>query len=273
MKLKSAKPYEVDMYAPIRDYFVGRGYEVFGEVNHCDLTAIKEDELIIVEFKRNLSVDLLIQAAKRQRYTDHVYVAIPKPKYKMYSKKWQDVVYLIRRLELGLIIVSFPKKGATMELSISPAPFDRGKSQKFNKKKRERIIQEMRGRYGDYNVGGSNQTKIMTAYKQGCIQIAALLQHFGPLSPKALKEKGAQEKTASILSKNFYGWFTRVKRGVYALTASGEKELANYPELVAHYISVAEGAISDIAGEAIPPGHAANTTNSINTLNNTEGAD
>ncbi|RNB52746.1 hypothetical protein EDM57_20780 [Brevibacillus gelatini] len=249
MKQKPVKRYEADMYAPIRDYFVGQGYEVFGEVNHCDLTAIKEDELIIVEFKRNLSVELLIQAAKRQRFTDHVYVAIPKPKYKLFSKKWQDVVYLIRRLELGLILVSFPKKGAVMEVSISPAPFDRERSKQFNKRKRARIIQEIQGRYGDYNVGGSSQTKIMTAYKQGCIQIAALLQHYGPLAPKELKEKGATDKTSSILSKNYYGWFTRIKRGVYALTTAGEKELAAYPELVDHYISMAEGSISSSEGE------------------------
>lgn len=34
MKQKPVKRYEADMYAPIRDYFVGQGYEVFGEVNH-----------------------------------------------------------------------------------------------------------------------------------------------------------------------------------------------------------------------------------------------
>ncbi len=86
MEPKAEKKYEADMYEPIRNYFVAQGYDVFGEVKHCDLTAIKGEELIIVEFKRNLSVELLIQATKRQRYTDFVYMAIPKPKYKLFRK-------------------------------------------------------------------------------------------------------------------------------------------------------------------------------------------
>ncbi|NRS19854.1 hypothetical protein HP398_25860 [Brevibacillus sp. HB1.4B] len=241
MEPKAEKKYEADMYEPIRNFFVTQGYDVFGEVKHCDLTAIKGEELIIVEFKRNLSVELLIQATKRQRYTDFVYMAIPKPKYKLFSKKWQDICYLVRRLELGLILVSFPKRGpAVMEVNISPGPFDRVKSKQFNQKKRNRIIEEMRGRYGDYNVGGSYQTKLMTAYKQSCIQIATLLQQYGPLSPKVLKSKGAGEKTSSILIQNHYGWFARVQRGLYAITPTGEREIAEYPELIAHYREQAE---------------------------------
>ena len=66
-------------------------------------------------------------------------------------------------------------------------------------------MKEIEGRSADYNVGGSNKTKIMTAYKENCIQIASYLEHLGPLSPKALLELGTGTKTSSILTKNYYG--------------------------------------------------------------------
>lgn len=86
MKNQADKRYEVDLYQPVKDYFVKEGYEVYGEVNHCDVAAVKESELVIIELKLSLTIDLLIQATKRQRLTNQVYVAIPKPKYSLRSK-------------------------------------------------------------------------------------------------------------------------------------------------------------------------------------------
>ncbi|MCJ8008558.1 DUF2161 domain-containing phosphodiesterase [Lederbergia wuyishanensis] len=211
------------------------GYEVHGEVHHCDVVALKDDQLIIVELKRSLNIELLIQATKRQRLTDTVYIAIPKPNYSLRTKKWKDICYLIRRLELGLIIVSFQKSGAYAEVKIQPDPFDRNKSMQLSKKKRENLIKEIKGRHGEYNVGGSTQTKIMTAYKENCIHIACCLEKFGPLSPKCLRELGTGDKTLSILHKNYFDWFERVKRGTYIISEKGKNEIKLYPEIVKYY--------------------------------------
>lgn len=86
------KIFEKDLFKPIHDYFEKLGYEVHGEVSGCDITAKKGDELIIIELKRNLSVELLVQAVKRQRITGLVYVAVPKPAHNMFSKKWKDIL-------------------------------------------------------------------------------------------------------------------------------------------------------------------------------------
>ncbi|WP_374049796.1 DUF2161 domain-containing phosphodiesterase [Neobacillus sp. PS3-34] len=235
MATNKEKRYETDLYAPIRDYFMKKGFTVHGEVQHCDLTAVLDDELIVVELKLGLTVDLLVQAAKRQRLTDNVYIAIPKPKTRLSSKKWQDICHLVKRLELGLMVVSFLKSGAKVEVLISPTPFDRAKSMQRNKKKRERILAEIKGRHADYNVGGSNKTKIMTAYKENCIHIAYLLEKFGALTPKKLREMGAGDKTLSILTKNYYGWFEKVQRGIYSINDKGKQELADYPEHVKYF--------------------------------------
>ncbi|MFE8699606.1 DUF2161 domain-containing phosphodiesterase [Cytobacillus sp. FJAT-54145] len=230
------KIYEVDLYKPVRNYFKKQGFEVYAEVNHCDVAAVKEDELVIVELKKNLTVDLLVQATARQRITDLVYIAIPKPKYKLRSKKWMDICHLVRRLELGLILVNLNRKSPTIEVSISPGPFDRKAVMRRNKKKRERILAEIEGRNGDHNVGGSTKTKIMTAYKENCIQIASLLQKYGPLSPKKLREMGTGEKTLSILHKNYYRWFEKVERGIYKISELGSKEIEEHTEISHFYL-------------------------------------
>lgn len=80
LSLGKVKLKEMDLYEPINKYFKRKGFEVYGEVKDCDMAVIKDDLLILVELKLNLSVDLLIQATKRQRVSEHVYVAIPKPK-------------------------------------------------------------------------------------------------------------------------------------------------------------------------------------------------
>ncbi|MBS4201862.1 hypothetical protein KHA93_19850 [Bacillus sp. FJAT-49732] len=229
------KMLEVDLFEPIQNYFKKIGYAVHGEVHHCDVVAVKDDQLIIVELKLTLNIDLLIQATKRQRLTDMVYIAVPKPRFGFRTKKWKDICYLIRRLELGLIIVSFQTSGAYAEVKIHPSPFDRNKSMRLSKKKRDNLIKEINGRSGDYNVGGSTQTKIMTAYKENCIYIACCFERFGPLSPKRLREIGTGDKTLSILHKNYYGWFERVKRGTYIISEKGKKEIKLFPELVTYY--------------------------------------
>ena len=68
----------------------------------------------------------------------------------------------------------------------------------------------------------------MTAYKENALLIAYLLEIHGPCSPKKLSEIGGGEKTQSILSNNFYGWFSKVKRGIYDITDSGKNAAEDY---------------------------------------------
>ena len=227
---------EVDLYKPIQKLFIREGYEVYGEVKDCDIAAVKEEELLVVELKLTLSVDLLIQAAKRQKLTDQVYVAIPRPKGRLNSKQWTDKCHLVKRLELGLIAVSFPGNRSKVEVLFHPTPFNRRQITGRNKAKRTTLLKEIEGRSADFNIGGSSRTKIMTAYKENCIQIACYLEHYGQLTPKALVELGTGPKTSSILTKNYYGWFERIKRGIYVISEKGKAEVKDYPELIGYYL-------------------------------------
>ena len=42
---------EKELYPPVRDLFKKRGYKVNAEVCDCDMTAVRDDEFIIVELK------------------------------------------------------------------------------------------------------------------------------------------------------------------------------------------------------------------------------
>lgn len=232
MKGKHELQYEVDLYEPIERYFVEQGYNVHGEVNDCDVVAIQEEILMIVELKLKLNIDLLIQATKRQRLTEFVYIAVPRPSYSMHSRKWRDLCHLVRRLEMGLLVVTDQQQ---VKVIHEPSPFDRAKSMGQSKQRRDRLFSEIEGRRVSKNIGGSHQTKIHTAYKESCIHIACCLEHFGPLSPRSLRKIGTGDKTYSILYDNYYRWFEKVERGIYTLTDRGLKEYTNDQEIAAFY--------------------------------------
>ncbi|HET6486896.1 MAG TPA: DUF2161 family putative PD-(D/E)XK-type phosphodiesterase [Spirochaetia bacterium] len=223
---------EADLAAPLYQYLSGLGYTVRSEVKDCDIAAVKGEDLLIVELKKSLSLSLIVQAAQRQRVTDLVYVAVPRP-----SNKWawwqesRGVRHLLRRLEIGLILVSLDPERPPVEVVSHPAPFQRRK----RPKSRRAVLTEISGRTADFNRAGSNRRKLVTAYRESAIRIACCLAARGNLSPAELRRMGTGDKTQSILHFNAYGWFERVERGVYALTAQGRAELEDYPVLKRRY--------------------------------------
>lgn len=241
----NTKIFETDMYTPVRDYLEKQGYTVHSEVKNCDITAVKGEELIVVEMKTSFNLKLLVQAVKRQRAADSVYVAVPIPKGSRSSHTRRDMHILLRRLELGLIMVKTDREKPEAEVVFHPDTFDRLKSLRSGKKQRRSIIRETEARYGDYNTGGSAKRKLMTAYRENAVHIACCMARFGQLSPAQMKRLGTGIKTSAILSKNFYGWFKKVARGRYDLCPECHEYLKNYPELVCYYMEKIDQVIED----------------------------
>lgn len=229
---------EADLYDPVQKHFSSLSYNVHAEVNDCDVVGIKDESLVIVELKLSLNITLLMQAVKRQKITPNVYVAIPKPNYSLRKRKWRDLVHLMRRLELGLILVSFGAKMAHLQVVHEPKAFDQKCSLRQSNKTREKLIREVSSRKSNVNIGGSYQAEVMTAYKENCIQIAHYLDYMGEMSAKSLRVHGTGDKTHSILYNNYYKWFERVSRGVYDLSDKGRKEYKQYPEIITLYETV-----------------------------------
>lgn len=229
---------EADLAAPLVSYLCQQGWIVRSEVKDCDIAATKGEELLVVEVKKSLNLPLLVQAARRQRITDTVYVAIPRPSNKWkWWKESRGAQHLLRRLELGLILVSLDPGKPPVEIVFHPLPFERRK----RATSRRIVLEEIAKRTADYNRAGSNRTKLITAYKENAIHVACCLSKKGRMSPAALRSLGTGEKTYSILRSNYYGWFERVDTGVYALSATGKAGLAAFPALAAHYQQALKG--------------------------------
>jgi hypothetical protein len=219
---------ETDLYGPLREHLIAQGYTVRSEVRDCDIVATKDGDLVVVELKTSFSVALLVQAIQRQRLTDSVYVALPRRRW---GRAWAGMRRLLRRLELGLILVSPGARTPRVEVVFHPLPYRRQKQARA----RRAVLREMAERSGDFNSGGCCRRKLATAYREQCIHIACCLERFGDLSPSQLRSLGTGPKTTSILYNNFYGWFDRLGRARYGLTPRGRVELGQYPDLAAQY--------------------------------------
>lgn len=208
------------------------GYKVNAEVLNCDMTALKEDELIIIELKRSLSVTLLSQALDRQKTGAAVYIAVPKPK-KYAPRKFRDTLYVLKKLELGLIFVTLHDEDcAFAEIIYNPQPFTPVRT---NKKARSKILKEISGREQDNNIGGVTHRKVATAFTEKNIFIACIAQKHGTITPKLAKEITGTD-CGALLNRNYYGWFEKLERGIYTITDKCLAELADYPELTDYYM-------------------------------------
>ncbi len=232
------KPAETDLYPPLRAYLTAQGYTVRGEVKHCDIAAVKGDDLIVIEMKLALNLALLSQAVRRQQMTDSVYLAVPRPpNHAKWLRQMRGAFRVLRRLELGLLLVSLKPGRPAVEVVFHPLPFERRKRGSA----RRALLEEIGRRSGDFNLGGSTRRPLVTAYRENAIQIACYLADCGELKPRQLRTLGTGPKTLSILSGNVYGWFTRVAPGLYAVTPKGRDALPQYPELVRHYRTFSGG--------------------------------
>ena len=226
---------EEDLYSPIRTYLESLGYEVKGEVKDCDITAMRDGELLIVELKRSFSLELLYQALERQKYADSVYVAVPLPAKGYLSPHMRDMQSLCRRLSLGLIFVGFSVSGMPqIDVALHPAdpPLPR-----TDKNRRRAVIREHESRTGSLNTGGVTHRKILTAYKEQALRIAAILRSSGPLRTDEIRALGGPENTAAILAGNYSGWFARAERlqngrWIYRVSDKGLQALDLYADIL-----------------------------------------
>jgi len=90
-----------------------------------------------------------------------------------------------------------------------------------NVKRKAALLKEFKRRKGDPNIGGSTRTKLMTAYKQDALRCLAHLTENGASKVADIRKSTAVERAAAILRDDYYGWFTKTSRGIYAPTDQG----------------------------------------------------
>lgn len=212
---------ETELYGPVKAHLEAQGYEVKGEVGAADVVARRGAEpLVVVELKTGFSLALFHQAIARLAVTDHVYVAVPKPK----TKAGKDNVTLARRLGLGVIFVR-PRDGL-VEVACDPGPYAPRKS----RKKTARLLRAFDRLKGDPNDGGATRHGIVTGYRQDAIACARFLAVHGATKASVVAEWTEVPQARQIMADNHYGWFTRLRTGIYDLTETGRSGLADWSE-------------------------------------------
>ena len=262
--MSSKRRRESDLYEPLRRYFEGQGYSVHAEVRNCDLVARRSrdatadgpapgagptdaaakasaaapEDVIVIELKSGVTLDLMIQAARRKEISDSVYVAVPVEGSRGRIRNLSGVKLLLRRLEVGLIVVRFLRSATRVEVVAHPRPF----SPPVRHRRRNAMVREINGRYAEFDrAGQSSREERITAYKQQSLLLAHVLQAAGESSPATLKRRTGVDRAGAILSANMYGWFERVQRGVYRLSPDGDTALGNYRDVVAQILGRAAG--------------------------------
>lgn len=210
---------ETELYAPIKAFLEGQGYEVKAEVASADVVACRDgDDPLVVELKTGFSLTLVHQGVARQALTDVVYIAAPRGKGRAYLGSLKSMKTLCRRLGLGLMTVRMADNH--VEIHCDPGPY----RPRQVKAKRERLLREFAKRTGDPNTGGT-QGGIITAYRQDAVRCAEHLAGAGPTKGAIVAKETGVARATRMMADNHYGWFCRVETGIYDLTEVGRAAL------------------------------------------------
>ena len=214
---------ESDLYPPLKQFLESQNYVVKGEVQDCDVLAVRGEEApVIVELKLSLNLNVILQAVERLSLTEKVYIGVPKQS-KSLRRQRKQIIKLLRMLGLGLVVIDLEQARVQVDVVLDPGEYRPRKL----KHRQERLLGEFIQRVGDPNLGGTEKRKgIMTAYRQRALIIARFLQKQGPTKASTIAQSVEDPKARDILYNNVYGWFERVSRGVYELSPRGENEIS-----------------------------------------------
>lgn len=210
------RPVETDLYPPVKAWLEALGYQVKAEIGAADVVALKDGDMVVVELKRSFSLALLLQGVDRQRLTDLVYLGLPEPPRGTGGRAFAANLGLCRRLGLGVICVQ--ARGGVRVLA-DPVPF----RPRPDPKRRAAMLGEFARRSGDPNLGGT-RGRVETAYRQDA-RACALHLAGGPARGRDVAQASGVARATRIMADNHYGWFLRVRPGVYALSDAGRAAL------------------------------------------------
>ena len=215
---------EVDLYPPLKHFLTQQGFEVKGEVHHCDVIAVRDERVVAIELKVSINLTILLQAVDRLNITDTVYIGVPKGIAPL-RKQRTRIIKLLRMLGLGLMVIDPTAGSGAVDVLCDPSAY----KPRRVKRKTSRLLGEFMHRVGDPNAGGSNvRHGIMTAYRQKALAIAQFLSEHGKTKAAIIGRSLKEPRTRVILYANVYGWFDRVGKGIYALSPRGDRELPQW---------------------------------------------
>ena len=218
---------ETELYPPVKAFLEAQGHAVKGEVEGCDLVAVRGDEPpVIVELKTSFTLGLVFQGIARQTVAENVYLAVP-PFSKRTTRR-KDALALCRRLGLGLLTVRLGPR-PLVEALLDPAEY----RPRRRRARLGRLLREFQHRVGDPNEGGATRRKVMTAYRQDALRCAGYLGHHGPTKASTVAGDTGVARARVMMYSDPYGWFERppgTPPGTYGLSPKGRAALDEYAD-------------------------------------------
>ncbi|WP_299503955.1 DUF2161 domain-containing phosphodiesterase [uncultured Roseobacter sp.] len=213
----------MDLYPPIKRLLESQGYDVKAEVGAADVVAMRgESDLVVVELKLAPSLALFHQCVERLSLTDAVYMVFERKAGKRGQKSRKQTIAMARRLGLGVMTVRL--KDGFVEVHCDPGPYAPRKSAK----RKTALIKEFARRRGDPNAGGQTRLGLVTSYRQDALRCAAHLAEQGASKGSEVAKATGVATATRLMADNHYGWFERVSKGIYALTAAGREGLVHW---------------------------------------------
>ena len=143
---------ETDLYLPLERLLESQHYQVKGEVQDCDVLAVRGNEAPVV-------VELEVS----------------------------HTIKLLRMLGLGLVVIHANHEIGSAQVLLDPGVYTPRKS----KHRQERLLGEFSRRVGDPNLGGTEKRAgIMTAYRQRALDIGRFLHQWGPTKASRIADGG-----------------------------------------------------------------------------------
>ena len=214
---------ETDLYPPVKHFLQSQGYDVKGEVGAVDVVACRGNEPpVLVELKTTFSLSLFHQAIERLAMSDVIYVAVPHKSGKAFARSLKRNIALCRRLGIGLLTIRL--KDGSVFPHVDPGPY----SPRRSLVKQQRLLKEFAKRVGDPNSGGNTRRGLITAYRQDALRCLRFLAAQGPTKASILASATGVDTARRIMSDDHYGWFERVKTGIYDITPKGKTAMQDY---------------------------------------------
>ena len=214
---------ETDLYEPIKQFLLGQGYVVKSEIGAVDVVACRDDETpVLVELKTTFSLSLFHQAIERLAVSDLIYIAVPHKPGKAFARSLKRNIALCRRLGIGLLTVRL--KDSLVVPHADPGPY----APRQSTVKKQRLLKEFAKRVGDPNTGGATRRGLITAYRQDALRCLGYLRAHGATKASIVAGATGVETARRIMADDHYGWFERVKTGIYDITPKGKSAIRVY---------------------------------------------
>ena len=119
---------ESDLYLPLKRFLESQNYEVKGEVQDCDVLAVRGEEVpVVVELKLSFNLNVVLQAVERLSLTPKVYIGIPR-RCGILNRRRRQIIKLLRMLGLGLVAVDPDLETGNVEVLLDPGEYKPRKS-------------------------------------------------------------------------------------------------------------------------------------------------